>query len=113
MNSKSNEFCLLFLGAVLACAGCGKSSQSPQTQSAGREAENNATSPAGAKEAASADAVLRQLTDAVRKYSVEKRRTPADLNEVIAAGYLPVAPQAPPGKKFAINARREVVLVNN
>ena len=54
------------------------------------------------------------MTQALRKYSAEKRRVPKTLNEVVSAGYLKTIPQPPAGKKFAIKADRvQVVLVNN
>lgn len=57
-------------------------------------------------------AILAQLTQAVRRYGAEKQRVPASLNEVLGAGYVSGAPQAPPGKKFAIDPKRlEVILV--
>ena len=55
---------------------------------------------------------LDTLTQALRRYSAEKRRLPSSLNEVVAAGYLKVLPPPPPGMRYAINpARVEVVLV--
>ena len=58
-------------------------------------------------------AVLASLTQGLRRYGVEKQRVPASLSEVIAAGYIPVMPQAPSGKKFILDAKRmEVVLAN-
>src|SRR5438552_1401606 len=57
-------------------------------------------------------AVLAQLTQALRKFSFEHRRVPKSLSEVIGAGYVTAMPQAPPGKQFAVDAKRvEVVLV--
>jgi hypothetical protein len=57
-------------------------------------------------------AVLSSLTQGLRRYGVEKQRVPASLNEVIAAGYIQAMPQPPPGRKFALDAKRmEVVLV--
>lgn len=58
-------------------------------------------------------AALASLTQALRKFSVEQRRVPSSLSEVVAAGYIKNMPPAPPGKKFAISPRRlEVVLVD-
>ena len=51
------------------------------------------------------------LTQSVRKYSAEKQRVPASLSEVMAAGYVTAMPNPPPGKKFAITRRLEVILV--
>jgi hypothetical protein len=59
------------------------------------------------------DAELERLTQALRKYSFERKRVPKDFAEVTAAGYVSDMPQAPPGKTFAINpATMRVVLVN-
>jgi hypothetical protein len=55
--------------------------------------------------------LLDQLTQALRKYSAEKQRVPASLDELVAAGYLPQLPQAPNGKKFVINRQRVEVTV--
>ena len=56
--------------------------------------------------------VLSQLTQALRKYSFEHRHVPKTLSEVIAAGYVTTVPQPPPGKQFAVDVKKnEVVLV--
>jgi len=89
---------------------------------AGRDFHEPATSPgsSGAAQASAAPALsqstppvdLDTLTQALRRYSAEKRRLPSSLNEVVAAGYLKVLPPPPPGMRYAINpARVEVVLV--
>lgn len=57
-------------------------------------------------------AVLADLTQAVRKYAAEQQRAPASLEEVAGKGYLTRMPEAPPGKKFAIDKRLQVQLVN-
>jgi hypothetical protein len=59
------------------------------------------------------DKTLADLTQALRKYSFEKKRMPQSFSEVIAAGYVQPMPQAPPGKKFEIDPRtRHVALMN-
>ena len=55
---------------------------------------------------------LAELTQAVRKYGAEKQRVPKDLNELVAARYLPGIPAAPAGKKYAINKQMEVYLAD-
>ena len=56
--------------------------------------------------------VLGQLTQALRKYSFEHRHVPKTLSEVIGAGYVTTVPQPPPGKQFAVDVKKnEVVLV--
>jgi len=52
---------------------------------------------------------LTQLTDAARKYNLEKRQPPMSLQDVVAAGYLKEIPAAPPGKRFVLNPRLVVV----
>lgn len=55
---------------------------------------------------------LDALTQAVRRYSAEKRRVPSSLNEVVAAGYVKILPPPPPGMRYAIHPTRlEVQLV--
>ncbi|PYI84468.1 MAG: hypothetical protein DME26_13230 [Verrucomicrobia bacterium] len=75
-----------------------------------RKVDPLATS-AGAEEAQIA-AVLNELTQAVRKYGVEQRRVPKTLEELVAKGYLSRVPEAPAGKKFAINKDLQVYLAN-
>ena len=66
----------------------------------------------GSSEAA-LNAALGELTQALRKYSFEHQRLPKTFSEVVAAGYVKNMPQAPPGKKFEIDAKTvQVVLVN-
>jgi hypothetical protein len=70
------------------------------------------TSPsATALEDAQMAAVLGELTQAVRKYSVERRRVPKTLDELVVNGYLTRLPEAPEGKKFAISKDLQVQLV--
>ena len=44
----------------------------------------------------------------MRKYSVEQRQTPKNLDELVAKGYLSQIPEAPAGKKFAIDKNLQV-----
>jgi hypothetical protein len=74
------------------------------------EAATEAT-PLAAEETDTA-AVLSELTQRVRKFSVEQRRVPKSLEEVAAGGYLDRVPQAPSGKKFAISPTLQVQLVD-
>ena len=103
-------------------AGCGKKAESlsptPVTPSAepapaGQPlASNSSPSPVQPVQA-DTGALLDQLTQVLRKFSVENRRVPASLDEVVAAGYLKVMPPAPAGKKFAIEPKKvQVILVN-
>ena len=60
-----------------------------------------------------ATAALGVLTQAVRKFSAERRRVPENLDEVIRAGYIQNIPDPPAGKKFVLNPKRlEVTLAN-
>jgi hypothetical protein len=52
---------------------------------------------------------LADLTQALRKYSFERRQMPRSFSEVIAAGYVQPVPQAPPGKKFEIDPKTKHV----
>jgi competence protein ComGC len=62
---------------------------------------------------AALNAALAELTQALRKYSFEHQRVPKTVDEMVAAGYLKNMPQAPQGKKFAIDAKTvQIVLVN-
>jgi hypothetical protein len=118
--------------AASAAASSQSRDQAQPSDPAGDSVPNPQTLPAGAPEAQTAaassqpatqtepvpvaagdyTAVLSSLTQGLRRYGVEKQRVPASLNEVIAAGYIQVMPQPPPGRKFALDAKRmEVVLV--
>jgi len=57
-------------------------------------------------------AILAELTQAVRKYGMERRRVPASLDELVTAGYLRAIPPAPQGKRFAINKNLQVYLAD-
>ena len=115
----------LLLAVLLTC--CGKSPRisQPNTASAVEPSQGEKTEavPGTAQPAVGAtlsnaseaalNAALGELTQAVRKYSFEHQRVPKTVAEVVAAGYLKSMPQAPQGKKFAIDAKTvQVVLVN-
>ena len=118
-------FVRLLTACLLAiCIGCGKqpaSSPSPaelKTDTAVPTAKPSAAAPqvdpsaAAAAEEAQIAAALNELTQAVRRYSVEQRRVPKTLDELVARGYLSRVPQAPGGKTFAINKDLQVYLAN-
>ena len=106
------------LGVLL--AGCGNRSETPATPNAAVTTEA-APGPAAAEvtaatTASEADlgAVLAELTQVLRKYGFERKDLPKTVEVLVAAGYLPAMPQAPAGKKFAIDAKSvKIVLVNN
>jgi len=115
---------LLLLMAVL-ITGCGKSPETsrpnPVSTSQPAEGEKTDATPAteqpavadgsGSSEAA-LNAALDELTQALRKYSFEHQRLPKTFSEVVSAGYVKNMPQAPPGKRFEIDAKTvQVVLV--
>jgi hypothetical protein len=115
----------LLVACVLACwVGCGKqpaaspsateptparAAPSPTILRPEPAAAAAATAPADPTQTA---ALLRELTQAVRKYSVEQRRAPKGLEELSAQGYLRQVPAAPSGKKFVITKNLQVELVN-
>jgi len=89
---------VLMILLALLLVGCSKSSP--------------ASASTGGADAAQIDAALNQLTQALRKYAVEQRRAPTNFNELVAQGYLAVIPNAPAGKKFAINRNLQAYLAN-
>lgn len=107
-------FSFLAVALALLLSGCHKKAEVAATPKA-----DNPTTPAatagptvtksvastGSLSAEAEAAILEQLTQAVRKYGVEKQRVPKSLEELVAAGYLTNLPQAPEGKKFVLNAK--------
>lgn len=90
--------------------GCGKGSKSADSgNGAGQKVEGTST-----RESASADMqpLLNDLTQQARKYGMEQQKAPKDLNELVAKGYLSAVPQAPPGKKFEITRKLDVILTD-
>jgi hypothetical protein len=68
---------------------------------------------AGEQTAQNAAITLDSLTQSVRRYTVERRQLPKTLEEVVRAGYIARLPDAPPGKKFALDLKSvRVVLVD-
>jgi hypothetical protein len=51
-------------------------------------------------------AAAAELTQALRKYSMENRRVPKTVEELISAGYIKALPTPPQGKKFVIDTKR-------
>jgi hypothetical protein len=85
-------------GLLICFASCGRHEVAPpETRSIARPGD---ASGAGEDRLAAA---LSELTQAVRKYSVEQRKAPKTLDELVATGYLTNPPPAPPGKRFAID----------
>jgi len=105
--------CIFWLVPVLLVACSKKAEQATETPTA--RAETSAVETAAVAVQGDANqvaATLAELTQTVRKYGAEKQRVPKDLNELVAAGYLPGVPAAPVGKKFAINKQMEVYLAD-
>src|SRR6188474_3142468 len=103
--------CILWLVPVVLVACSKKAEQATETPT--DPAQTSAVESAVAAAQGDANQVattLAELTQVVRKYGAEKQRVPKDLNELVAAGYLPGVPAAPVGKKFAINQQMEVYL---
>jgi len=121
ISSMLSHVVLPLLMALL-CTGCGKSPETsrPTPVSTTEPAQSKKTDAAPGTAAtlsneseAALNAALGELTQALRKYSFEHQRLPKTVGEVVAAGYLNNMPQAPRGKKFAIDAKTvQVVLVN-
>lgn len=57
-------------------------------------------------------AVLQSLTQAVRRYGVERQQVPSNLEDLVSKGYLVQIPEAPRGKRFRINRQLQVELVD-
>ena len=117
-------FCVIIAGvAIMTLTGCGKNSGAPETLQVHPAADSQPT-PANRPApvtvtpqyvapvtAADASATLADLTQALRRYSMEQRKVPAALSELVSRGYLKALPAAPAGKKFAIDPKRvEVIL---
>jgi competence protein ComGC len=62
-------------------------------------------------ETASTSPELAELTKQVRRYSIEKRKLPQSVEDLVTAGYIQAVPPAPTGKKYAIDTDRAQVIV--
>jgi hypothetical protein len=112
----------LSIVALVLLVGCGKApplSDQPAPNPVDAAAERPAgarpsepAAPPAATDETRMAALLGELTRAVRKYGVEKRRVPKTLEELVANGYLNQVPQPPAGKKFAINKNLQVYLAD-
>jgi hypothetical protein len=117
MLSRTLAVCLL-----VAAVGCGQAPSSPPSQPGSTSTptdpavdsspEASPAAPAVPTDATQLAALLAELTQAVRKYGVEKQRVPKSLDELVADGYLNQVPQAPPGKRFEIDKKLQVQLVD-
>jgi hypothetical protein len=103
-----------FILAVLAfCSGCGKQANSVSAPPS-TPASASADSAAGGTltDEARVSALLIELTQTARRYAAEQRRVPKTIEELVGDGYLTALPQAPRGKRFAINKNLQVYLAN-
>ena len=89
---------ILLVSLLALCVGCG-------------DRPDSSSEKASAADQSQTEALLKELTQAVRKFSVEQRRVPKNLEELVANGYLPGVPSAPAGKQFAIDKSLQVTLV--
>ncbi len=96
---------LLVVGLTVGLAGCGRAGR-PAPPENGAAAAQKAEA---GKEAELAQ-VLGELTQRVRKYSVEQRQAPQSLDDLVAKGYLDRVPEAPAGKRFVITRNLQVQL---
>lgn len=87
----------LLIGLLAFLIGCGGGDGTPSAQDEAAQARE-----------AQVAATLKDLTQLVRKYSVEQRQAPKNLDELVAKGYLSQVPEAPAGKKFAIDKNLQV-----
>ena len=99
---------LFILSVSFLFTACSKREESTVVESPALSAE-----PVVKGDSAEMTATLGELTQVVRKYGMEKQKVPKDLQELVAAGYLPQVPSAPAGKKFAIDAKMQVYLADN
>jgi len=105
---------LITTTALVFCAACKKQEAASPSESAASSAgmvSSNAPTEPAARDA-DMTPLLAQLTQSVRRYGLEQRAVPKNLGDLVAKGYLPTVPQAPPGKKFAINKNLEVYLAD-
>lgn len=97
------------LGLLLPVLGCSRSADDAAQAGAGASVTAVAGD-AALPEALPMDAVLAELTQAVRRFGAERRAVPQGLEDLVAHGYLGQLPPAPPGKRFVITRDLRVVL---
>jgi len=101
----------LGLGLFL-LAGCSKEPEPISAPLPAETAPAANSAPSINVQAAEADmsATLNRLTQTLRRYAAEHQRAPANLGELVAAGYLPELPGAPPGQRFVFDEQLRVTL---
>ena len=106
--------CVWLCVLAAAVSGCDKKETAavPETNAITSTTAAPSTSPESVTTAA-ASATAAELTQLVRRYALDHRRMPKSLDELVSAGYLKSIPEAPPGKKFALDVHKaEVALAN-
>ncbi len=84
----------------------------PTAPAAGNAAPATPTVPDGPAIAeADVSAILEEMTQALRKFSFEKKRLPGSIDELVTAGYLGAKPTAPGGKLFTIDPKESRVVL--
>lgn len=91
---------LLAVGLGVGLAGCRRSGPAGEAPAGG----------AAASAQEETARLLSELTQQVRKYSVEQRQPPRSLEELVARGYLKELPVAPAGQRFVITKNLQVEL---
>jgi hypothetical protein len=106
-RSLAQRLCVFLTAALLAgVVGCGPSGTSSTGASTGAAKGSAATSEVEVAR------VLEELTQSVRKFSVEQRQAPRNLEDLVAKGYLDRVPPAPDGRQFVITKNLQVQLAN-
>lgn len=100
--------CVSLLGTA-----CNREKNAPATSVKETHPADQQSTPTVAQPTGDSTAALNALTQVLRKYSFEKRRVPATVEELLAAGYVQSLPPPPAGKKFVIDAKRVVVELAN
>ena len=84
----------------------------PTAPAASKTTPTTPATPAGPAVAeADVSAVLEEMTQALRKFSFEKKRLPGSIDELVTAGYLGAKPTAPGGKRFTIDPKEARVVL--
>jgi hypothetical protein len=93
---------------VAAAAGCRRS-----PNAAAGTSQTPATVADGSSPAAPADmsSALRDMTQALRRFSFEQKRFPTGVDELVTATYMPAPPAAPPGMRYVIDTKNVSVVL--
>ena len=72
---------------------------------------NAVSSPLVSTPEADPAAMLASLTQTLRRYSFEHKQVPKTFEAFVATGYIKNRPSPPPGKRFAIDAKKVRVML--